>query len=286
MRFRSRLPGILLGSVLLIPSVCGAIGSMYATPMRGISIEGGLVGVEAGVTTDPSRPPLPFGRLKNPTIYFVALTNETPATVWADVAVRLPGKPAAMKDFGSMAPGNTGYWRWQSFGAVFDQPISVHVTLYNDRKKTSTLADKEMTMQLDSAEKDLLFNVPAAPAGETSIGVLSGWPEMRQAHCKFEGTTADDSLRWDICVRLWEHESVDHTQCEHQVVRAEPLDVTTSALLAAQPEEFRGRADAFHAQGNLKLEKWTLKRCDADVAYEVMMIKAPQGGTDFSVKAL
>ena len=116
--------------------------------------------------------------------------------------------------------------------------------------------------------------------------IVSGWHEMKESHCHFEGSVADESLRSDICHNIWKLESVAYPACEHPIAGVEPLDNSASALLAAQPEDFRARAEAFRAKGDLHLEKWTVKSCDALNMYEVMMIKAPQGGTDFMVRAL
>ncbi len=280
-RMRDAVRVILIAAAILWPGVRAVASDEYVPP-RAIAIEGGLIAAQAGVMNDPNRPPLPFGKLKYPTIHFVILANETAAPIWAEVEIRVPDRKPT-KDFGGIGPGKSGHWQWPGFGTVFDQPIPVRISIYADERRARSLAEYETTIYFDGAHKADLFSPHKAPSGAVAVGLITGWHEMNESLCDFAGTLAEDTLRRDICHRLWKLESVKHRDCEHPVTGVEPLEPDASALLKAQPEDFRGRADAFRAKGDLILEKWTVKSCEAVTAYEVMMIKAPQGGTDFLV---
>ena len=107
-------------SVVLGTSSGALAAGLFA---RGIAVEGGLVSVEAGVMGDPSRPPLPFGRSKQPVRYFVDLKNETPADLWLDVELQRPEKKAK-SDFGRVRAGYVGHWTWPAIGVVWNEPAS------------------------------------------------------------------------------------------------------------------------------------------------------------------
>jgi len=250
-------------------------------PARGILVEGGMVSVEAGVRADPTRPPVPFGKTKQPTLYFFELKNETPVDLWIELEFQRPDKKAK-SDFGRVEAGKVGHWSWPALGVVWNEPIPVRVRVYADEGRAKRLAEKEMNMFFEEAEKEAFFNPPKSNVkGLRTIGLISGWREMGLSTCKPTGTVADASLSLDLCKALWKQESVDHPDCEHPITAVKSLDSARSALLAKQPEAFRNRAEAFRSQGDMILETWSVRSCDAVTDYEVMMIKAPQGGTDF-----
>lgn len=267
---------LVLSVVLSSPSGARA-GGLFA---RGIAVEGGLVSVEAGVMGDPSRPPLPFGKSKQPVRYFVDLKNETAADLWADVELQRPEKKAK-SDFGRVRAGMVGHWTWPAIGVVWNEPVPVRVKIYADEARSKQVAEKEMNMFFEETDKEEFSHLPKTRGGQTTVQVLSGWREMVLQSCKPVGTVANEELTRDLCKDLWKKESVDHAECEHPITAVKPLDPARSALLAKQPEDFRNRADAFRSKGDLILETWSVKSCDSVTDYEVMMIKAPQGGTDF-----
>lgn len=282
---RWRLTGfrrfVVTASVVL-STVILALGGTPLLPTRALAIQDGLIGVEGGVMGDPSRFPGLVGKLRYPTLYFVTLKNETSLPVWAEVQMRLP-KKKTKSTFGSVKAGMEGHWRWPSYDVIWNEPIPIQISVYGDEGRANKLAEREMTMYFDGSLKDLLYHPPKAHGGQTSTVLISGWHEMNPSLCKIEGSAADEELRADICLTLWKYESVDHLDCEHRIVGAERLDAAQSTLLAAQPEDFRGRAEVFQAKGDLILEKWSVKSCEVLTPYEVMLIKAPQGGTDILV---
>lgn len=265
-----------LSVVLGSPSAARA-GGQFA---RGIAVEGGLISVEAGVMGDPSRPPLPFGKSRQPVRYFVDLKNETPADLWFDVELQRPEKKAK-SDFGIVRAGYVGHWTWPAIGVVWNEPVPVRVKIYADEGRAKQLAEKEMNMFFEEKDKEEFSKLPKTRGGQTTVQVLTGWREMEFKHCKPTGSVAVDSLALDLCKELWKQESVNHAECGHPITAVKPLDPARSVLLAKQPEDFRNRADAFLSKGDLVLETWSVKSCDSVTDYEVMMIKAPQGGTDF-----
>lgn len=139
-------------------------------------------------------------------------------------------------------------------------------------------------MFFEETDKEEFSKLPKTRGGQTTVKVLSGWREMIAQDCKPTGSVADGSLALDLCKSLWKQESVNHADCGHPIAAVKPLDAARSALLAKQPEEFRNRAEAFRTNGDLMLEIWSVKSCDSVTDYEVMMIKAPQGGTDFKTE--
>lgn len=266
-------------ALLLAPGAHAASG----LPARAIAVEGGMVSVVGGIMADDSRPSMPFGKMKYPTTYFFFLENETPSDLWAEVGFKLEEDKKEKHDSGKIEAGKTSRWSWPSFDVPWGEPVSVHITIFRDKKQTEQLAESTMTMMFDESEKET-FHHPPKPKekGATVLGLISGWPEMGASNCAPEGTVADKALKFDICNDLWKKESIRHTECKHPIVAVKPMDMATSALLAKQPDDFRGRAEAFHAKGDLNIEVWSVKSCDDVTDYEVMMIKAPQGGTDFS----
>jgi hypothetical protein len=275
---------VALGAVCLAASAVA--GDLDILPARALSVGGGLIAVRGGLMGDPSRPAGLVGKMRYPTLYFVLLKNETSSPVWAEVAMRLPDKKKAKSDFGQVKAGDDGYWRWPAYDAIWDESISIHISVYADEGRKEKLAEKEMAMNLDGSSKDLLYHPPKAERGQRSAVLISGWREMSPDQCKVDGTAADDALRIDICLDLWKQESVDHMECEHRLTEAKSLDASQSALLAKQPAEFRDRADAYRAKGDLILERWSVTSCDVVTPYEVMLIKSPQGGTDIMTAPL
>ena len=219
--------------------------------------------------------------MRYPSIHFVVMTNETPSAFWAEVAVTPPEQEKEKKVFwGPLAVGKQGIWRWPTYDAAFGKPMPVRITVYGDEARTKKLGEQAMTMYFGESEKASFHQPPKQHEGRVSVVALSGWREMGESLCSVEGSVADPDLRRDICHSIWKNESLDHMDCEHRFTGVEKLHAEKSKLLAAQPEEFRGRADAYLNKGDLVLEKWSVKSCDAETSYEVMLIKAPQGGTD------
>jgi hypothetical protein len=277
--FRPLVVAIILGS--------GAGTTVWASgalPTRAIAFEGGLIAVEGGVMRDPSRTAGIVGKMRYPTIYFVNLRNETAAPVWAEVSLNVPGKKPK-SDFGLVKAGGDSLWRWPAYDAEWDTAIPIEISVYADEARARELATRRMNLYFDASEKELLHKPPQVAGGKTTTVLISGWHEMDLSRCAVEGSAADRALQSDVCLSLWKNESIGHLDCDHQIVRAEPLAADQSALLAAQPEDFRTSAEAFRSRGALIMEKWTVKSCEVETPYEVMLIKAPQGGTDIMVKA-
>jgi hypothetical protein len=113
--------------------------------------------------------------------------------------------------------------------------------------------------------------------------MLSGWPDEEDAANKVPGTAADAQLQADILGRLAAFEMTERPDCRMEALRAESFEPEVSAVLAKLEGEPKVVAEHRIKEGSARWERWTVRSCDAEVAYEVLGTASPEEGTDLAV---
>jgi hypothetical protein len=277
--------GRLLGAVAVAWIAPRCLAAGYDLPERALAIPGGVIAVQGGVMRDPERPTLPFGKLRYPTRYIALLLNETQTPVWIEIDLQLPDKKKKTQPgFGPIPGGKSWMWWWSSFGVAWDEPIPLKITIYADEGRRTKLASEETSLFFESADKkEFLSDAPAVGRGQVAVRMLTGWREIHKSDCRAEGSVADATLRWDVCLKIWKLESVDRHECRHEIASAERLAADLARPPTQASDELGSKIEKFKEKGLLVVEKWSVKSCDAVVPYEVMMLKSPEGGADFLV---
>ena len=100
------------------------------------------------------------------------------------------------------------------------------------------------------------------------------------------GSAADATLQADIRTAVLKLEAGADSNCEVKLQSAEPGTAARSARYAKMsPEERKGIDDALLGD-RLRIETWRGTSCGAPVAYEVWLLRSPDGGTDISTTRL
>jgi len=100
------------------------------------------------------------------------------------------------------------------------------------------------------------------------------------------GSAADATLQADIRTAVLKLEAGADSNCEVKLQSAEPGTAARSARYAKMsPQERKGIDDALQGD-RLRIETWRGTSCGAPVAYEVWMLRSPDGGTDISTTRL
>lgn len=260
-------------------------------PTRALRVPGGAVSFQAGIRCD--RDPRRFNRVfaRHPTEYFVVVTNERESPIWIAVEWRFPDdKPMTVE--GRIAPGRFAVPYWRSKGLIEDTAIPFKIWIHADAGRTQELAMKETSFFFPGREKERFLGavykafLKGADSGTRECPVLSGWEEVTTAVAGVPGRTADLQLQEDIKVLLGKEQSKSSWECQHEVIRAEPVKMTDSAILAKMPADVRQSTEQLQDKDGLHLERWSIKSCDATTRYEVLMTRSPKEGTDLLVERL
>lgn len=292
MKLSIRLTAVLL-SLCLLSNAGYAAGKM---PEKAFDVEDGVVAVVAGVVPSPAATSaLPIGKLKYPTRYFVELRNESPYPLWLDAAWAFPEKGKAVKSKtvrSKKVPSGASYVFYSDkLGVIAAQPIVVDLHAWSEEKRVNLVGSQQATLLFDQADIDVFFaSFPSAFKGRTSDDdnsvVISGWRDVPSPRTDIPGTFADATLQTDIQRLLWKDDSRKRWSCNREVVGAAPIDVADSQLLAPQPVETRQQAELEQFGDTLHMERWTIRSCEQDIVYEVMVSASRQGGSDVMILEL
>jgi hypothetical protein len=256
-------------------------------PTRAFVVHEGAIALQAGVMRDPQIRPMPLGKFRYPTRYFVTVRNETTAPVWVALEWHFPGeKPHASQ--GKRLDPSAAYTTTRStFGVIDEQPIGLRFTVYADEARSVSLGSEDTFMRFAKSEKEAFLKNFARTDG---LPLMSGWPEMGALADSVPGSLADRALRSDVQLLLWKEESKQHRDCRHDIVRATPASIDSSALVlalmasdSATAEHLLTRAHD-PAQASVHLERWVISSCDTISAYEVLLTAGSTGGTDILVR--
>jgi hypothetical protein len=254
-------------------------------PARAFVVEGGSIGLTAGVMRNTEVARGPFGKLKYPTKYFIIATNETQAPVWIDIEWGFDEKePPEKLSSKEVKPGEP-YMVWRNtFGVVWDRDITVNVKVCADEARTKSLGVESTAMYFSEKEDKKGFQ--KSFDSTSALPVISGWKEMKHPGGPVEGTSADATLQNDIRLLLWKEESKRHRDCMHDMVRAEGYQPDSSANFARMSEDLRKSGADLVAHGKAHFEKWMVKSCGTISSYEVLILTSAEGGTDFRVEKI
>jgi hypothetical protein len=234
----------------------------------------------------PDIPPGRIGKFRHPTKYFLTLVNETNTPVWIELEWRFPGEDAKQFRTGRIESAKS-YQSWRNtFGVVSDKPIGLRIVVFADEARARLLGSEETFFLFTRDERDAFIR---ASFSQKQNIIMTGWPEMGSLATDVPGTLADAELQTDIQLLLWKEESKQHRDCKHEAVRAEPVPLDSSAIVAdmladstvtAAARSLVERAREATQPGVVRVERWLLKSCEAETAYEVLLVASPGGGTD------
>lgn len=264
-------------------------------PQKAFNVEGGIVSVRAGVMPNPEAPaPLPFGKLKYPTRYFVQPTNESPYPVWFEASWAFPANKkdkAAKSNIVSSPkiPLRGGYWFYSDkLGVIVDQAIVVEIRAYADEKRTKLVGSQTVELVFDQPSVDhFLANFPSSfksytPESRQAM-VISGWHDLPAPRTDVPGSLADAELQRDIQLSIWKVDSTRRWTCEREVLSASTMDVDDSQLLSRLPGDAQDKAKLEVAEYKLSAERWTVRSCGEERVFEVLLSASLSGGTDIMV---
>lgn len=263
-------------------------------PEKAIALQGGIISVRAGVVPGPSASSaLPIGKLKYPTRYFVELVNEAPFPVWLDAAWSFPkerGKnPAVARptQSGKVPPQGSYIFYADKLGVIAEQPITVEISAWSDDQRRNRLGGQHAELRFGKADIDVFLQNFPSPyknrRGDDAAIMISGWQDMPKTFADVPGTATDAVLSADIQRLLWKNDSVERFTCAREVLGVEVLPVGDSAVISRMDEAARNEAVAEQEHGRLSIERWRVRSCDVEVAYEVLLSAAEKGGTDIMV---
>lgn len=250
-------------------------------PTRVCPVKGGYVLLQGGVMRDAEAPMLPFGKAKYPTRYFINVANHRSEPIWFEADWGLPGKKE--KTFRSQkVPGEQGYMFWKkAFGVIEGTSIEVHLRFYEDPGFKQLIG--ETRRHLVFLEHDVATFKEIFWKSGGDVPFISGWPDDEDAANKVAGTSTDAQLQADILARLASLEGGERPACRMEPLRAEGYAPEASAALAQLEGEPKVIAEHRVKEGKASWERWTVRSCQAELAYEVLLMLSPEGGTDWAV---
>jgi hypothetical protein len=272
------------------PALVAAQGTagLPGFPTRAFLVEGGAIALQAGVMRDPQVQPMPIGKFKYPTVYFVTVSNETRAPVWVDLEWQFPGDKPHQTKGKRLDLGGSFMFSRSTFGVIDGEPINLRFLVYTDDGRSNKIGSEETFMQFEKADKEAFIKNFSKSHG---LALISGWPEMGAVADSVPGTIADAKLQRDVQLLLWKEESKYHRDCKHEVRGAEPASLDSSATLAAmlmvdsaEAARLLARTQDTTPAGRVQFEHWRVKSCDFQTTYEVLLQGSPSGGTDFAVR--
>jgi len=277
----------------LLPKSSGAQSALgyFPIPTRAFVVEGGSIGLQAGVMRNREVQAGSAGESRHPTKYFLIVRNETDAIVMVTVEWQFPGEDWKRGGASPIERGkDLAFWQ-NKLGVIADTNINVRVTVYAARTPLTQIGSEETFLLFTSAEREEFL---AANFSEGRNSMMTGWPEMGRPATNIPGTLADAELQTDIQLLLWKEESKQHRSCKHEAQRVEPAPLDSSAIIAgmlaeggkaakvAQRVVQRARDTA--QQAAVRLERWTMGSCGVATTYEVLEMPSRGGGTDIIVR--
>lgn len=204
-----------------------------------------------------------IARDRKPSLVYY-FSNKAPVPIWVSVTFSTPSPAYDCKITSSLAAGEKKEFLCPQDQMYADSLYSIHIDTYLDEVRTNMADRNIVTHRFSQAE------VAAAAAFLTT---------------EVPGTLADSELQAAITERLFSEESKLHGDCQHDVLRAEVYGEDDQSIITAKmgskAQEVEGR---LRAKGDMLVEKWIVKSCDNISAYEVLLTKAPGGGTDIIVQ--
>jgi len=242
---------------------------------RAINVGSGFVGLQAGVMSRQTQR-VPFRGL--PVSYWVTVRNETDAPVVA--VARLSYKDTPTEKWVKVFPGKLKPLNWDTFGVQADHEMPLEVVFYADDQRTRPQATEKTSLVFPAAELEVFKSI-RDPASSPVV-VVGGWNEMTSETRDVAASKADSELQTDIIWTLYREESRSHHDCKHSVVDAAPQTYQAADLAAMFPGIKSESVESLRKRdGNLEL--WRVKSCEDVTAYRVLMLAAPDGGTDIFV---
>lgn len=242
---------------------------------RAINVGSGFVGLQAGVMSRQTQR-VPFRGL--PVSYWVTVRNETDAPLVA--VARLSYKDTPAEKWVKVFPGKVKPLSWDTFGVQADREMPLEVVFYADDQRTRLQATEKTSLIFPASELEVLKSI-RDPASSPLV-VIGGWEEMTSKTGDVAASKADSELQTDIIWTLYREESRSHHDCKHSVVDAAPQTYQADDLAAMVPEIKSEAVESLRKRDGA-LEIWRVKSCEHVTAYRVLMLAAPDGGTDILV---
>ena len=259
-------------------------------PTRAFVIDGGSVAIQAGVSGDPVRPSLPFGKMKYPARYFVKLFNEADRTVWAQIHWYFPHKRKDKVKQKSgpveeLDAGESIFMSWSKFGIVADKDHPLKIIISTDKKQKNILQTEETHMYFAAADVDVFkerFDDFVSQGGG-GLPLINGWQEMPNPKRDIPGTATDANLQGDIQYSLWKEESKQYRDCNHDTLRAESADEKVSTVVVSSMSETGERNEPVPKSQTVLREFWWVRSCDVTSKYEVLLAESSDGAAEMTV---
>lgn len=282
----------LLCSSLLLAATSAIAGNEL--PQKAVAVEDGIVALRAGVMPSPAAASaLPIGKLKYPTRYFVEIVNESPYPVWLDAAWGFPkGRDMKMTHSrvtksGKLPPGGSYWFYSDRLGVIAEHPVTAAITVWSDEKRTKRIGQQSAELRFSQLDIDVFLDSFPSPyknqQSDSPPVVISGWADLPKPRSDVPGTAADGVLSADIQRILWKTDSVERFTCAREILDAEVLQVHDSEVLMRMDAEAMEKARIEQEQGVFSVELWRVRSCGEELAYEVLLSAAGEGGTDVMV---
>ena len=264
-------------------------------PQKAFDIEGGVASVRAGVIPHPDgQTAPPIGKLRYPTRYFIEILNESQYPIWLDATWTFPdpktGKPKKSKVVRSTKtpPQGSYVFYWDKYGVLVDQAIMIELHAYADEKRTRRVGNQDAELMFDQQSVDVfLANFPSSFKNQSEesrqAAVISGWHDIPRPRTDVPGSNADAELQADIQLSIWKADSTRRWTCDREMLSAESIPAVTSMIVSRLPADARESAAAEEADELISVERWLVRSCGLDLAYEVLLSKSQRGGTDIMV---
>jgi hypothetical protein len=282
--------GVACLAVVLIVDLAAA---QQVLPTKSFNIEGGIVSAFGGVMQRPPDQAAPFGNMKYPTRYFIALDNESPNAIWVDTVWTFPDtkqdksrQPKSVESV-RIAPGSDYWFYFDRFGVIAERPIAIGITAYADESRKNPIGAQDAEFLFAQPDVDAFiasFQKPfARHSGTTAATVISGWHDLPAPRTDVAGTLANEELQADVQSSIWKFDSAKRWSCERKVLSATSTPADQSLLLARLPLEGLESAKRGLAEGKVAVETWRVRSCGHEIPYEVLLSASPGGGTDVLV---
>lgn len=90
-------------------------------------------------------------------------------------------------------------------------------------------------------------------------------------------------MQIDIQLSIRKFDSARRWTCEREILSAATMAVDDSEILSILPYEAQQKARLEQAENKLSAERWMVRSCGQELAYEVLLSASQSGSTDIMV---
>jgi len=254
-------------------------------PARSFEIEGGSVQMQGGLMASKQRGL--FGRANDEVFLFLELTNEGKTAAWAEVEFKPPGTDKVSRKMKLIEPGGPAWYFGNLTQVAWNTKYPFKVSVFSDEDRKKTLGVEAANFFFEEKEKKA-FEISRETTDLNKAAIVVGFRELTNSSLRAEvkGTRTEPTLQQDVSWTLFKEESKSFKECEHRCLKAEAYGATKSEIVSKMGGEAQQLEERLRSKGKMIIEKWWVQSCDTVSIYEVLMVMAPEGGTNIMVERL